>query len=253
MKKLIVLIAALSACGSGGEAVSVELQVVAGAGRVEPVTTDLGYTVTIDRVRVAIADVQFTIEGEEHPVSLSSRALDWLIGTAHAHPGHAGGGEVLGELAGDYIVEWTEDGSLLGTGILLVGDYNGSNFLFRTAGESDGLAPGDPLLGHSIHLVGSVERDADSWTVEMTFDIDEGTALVGAPFDYTVTEAEAPAIALELATIDPFEGDTIFDGVEFAELDGDRDGAIAIVPGSSAHNALRRAFTRHDHYIVETR
>lgn len=254
MKQSILLCAALAACGGGREATSMQLPVVAGANRIEPATTDLGYTVTVDRLRVGVRDVQFTIEGEEHPSSMASRVADWFIGTAHAHPGHAGGGEVLGELAGPYLIDWTADGSALGTGTLLTADYNGANFLFRTTSQvDDGLDPDDPLLGHAIHLEGSIERDGDSWAVDMVFDIDEGTALIGAPFDYTLTEAAAPTVALELATIDPFEGDTIFDGVEFADLDGDGDGAISIAPGSDTHNALRRAFTRHDHYIVETR
>jgi hypothetical protein len=251
MKRSSILVL-LVACG-GGETTSKQLPVVAGADRVEPATTDLGYTVTVDRLRVAVSDVQFTVDGEEHRTSLTSRVSDWLVGTAHAHPGHAGGGEVIGELLGSYVIDWTADGSPLGTSTLLTGDYDGASFLFRTAGPGDDLDPGDPLLGHSIHLEGSIERDTEIWTVEMLLDIDEGTALVGAPFDYTLTEAEAPTIALELATIDPFEGDTIFDGVELADLDPDGDGAISIAPGSEAHNALRRAFTRHDHYIVEAR
>ena len=251
MRHPIYVLAALAACGQGSEATSMELPVVAAADLVEPVTTDLGYTVTVERLRVAIGDVQFTTEGEEHPTSLASRARTWLVGTAHAHPGHAGGGEVLGELPGDHLIEWTDDGSVLGTGTLLTGDYTGASFLFRTAAEADGLEPGDPLIGHSIHLVGSAERDGERWSLEMVFDIDEGTALVGAPFDYTLSGTEAPTVALGLATIDPFEGDTIFDGVDLAALDG--DGAIDITPGSEAHNVLRRAFTRHDHYLVEAR
>jgi hypothetical protein len=253
MRHLLFVFAALAGCGGGTESTALQLPVVAGATRIEPATTDLGYTVTVDRLRVAIRDVEFTIDGEQQPTGVASRIGDWLLGTAHAHPGHAGGGEVIGELIGPLLIEWTDDGSALGSGTLLAGDYTGSNFLFRRAGAVDDLEPGDPIDGHSIHLIGSIERDGDSWSVEMIIDIDEGTPLVGAPFDVSLTEARAPTIALELATIDPFEGDTLFDGVDFADLDTDADGAITIEPGSDTHNVVRRAFARHDHYLVNTR
>jgi hypothetical protein len=55
---------------------------------------------------------------------------------AWAHPGHYSGGDVTGELVGEFILDWIGgDGMALGTADLLAGDYNGFNFTFRRGGR----------------------------------------------------------------------------------------------------------------------
>lgn len=249
MKRSLLLALMVAACGGGREATELQLPVVSDATRIAPVTTDLGYTVTITAARAAIRDLELTIEGEEHEVGAVAR----VIGAGELpHPGHAGGGDVTGELRGELIVTWTDDGASLGTATLLTGRYQGLNFTFRRAGDSDGLAPGDPLVGHTFHIEATVTRDAVTWTADILLDMEPDTQLMGAPFAQEITDTSTETIGLQLAPVDPFENDTLFDGIDFAALD-DGSGAIVIAPGDTAHNQLRRLFGAHDHYFVQIR
>ena len=245
-----MIIALLVAGCSGKEAVEVELPVLVSSERIERAENDLGWTITVSSLRAAIRDVQFTIEGEEHEAGVAARQL---APPPPPHPGHSAGGDVTGELPGDWLIDWMDDGAVIGTGTLLTGDYQGANFTFRRAGEADGLAEGDPLLGHTFHLVGRAEKDGEAIDFDVVLDVDEDTELVGAPFDLEVTEETTAGIGLEIATIDPFEDDTLFDGLDCAALDDDGDGAIAIRPGDAAHNRLRRLLQAHDYYFVTPR
>src|SRR5690554_7803942 len=95
------------ACNAS-EAPRVELEVVADPTGVTALTTDLGWTVTLSEARVAIADLRFTTAGEVHerqPSGIGDLVLGLLIATANAHPGHFQGGEVIGELPGDHILD----------------------------------------------------------------------------------------------------------------------------------------------------
>ena len=249
MKRSALLALVMAACGGGREAVEVQLPVVSDATLIAPVITDLGYTVTITAARAAIRDLELTIEGEEHEIGTATRIIG---GGALPHPGHAGGGDVTGELLGDLLVTWTDDGVVLGTASLLTGRYQGLNFTFRRAADADGLADADPLLGHTFHVVATVARDTGTWTADIILDMDDDTQLVGAPFAHDVTATSTDAIGLQLAPADPFESDTVFDGIDFAALD-DGTGAVTIAPGDTAHNQLRRLFGAHDHYLAQTR
>jgi len=242
-------LALCSACG-GREAVVVDLPVVVDTDLVAPVETDLGYTVTLTQARTAVADLEFTILGEEHE-SMAARLWDALVPTAHAHPGHDGNGEVTGELPGNYIVDWMQPDQVLGVAAVLTGDYNGANFLFRVADADDGLAGDDPLLGHTMYLEATAVRDSETFQVQITLDLEAGTPLIGAPFDLAVSELGDDVIELELTPLDPFEGDTAFDGIDFAALDEDGDGVVVIEPYQPTHNVLRRAFAAHDHYFID--
>jgi hypothetical protein len=57
-------------------------------------------------------------------------------------------------------------------------------------------------------------------------------------------------LGLELFTHDPIEGDTVFDGLDFAMLDDDGDHVIVIEPDTEAYNLLRRSTQAHDYYGV---
>ncbi len=250
MRRTAILTLLAAGCGSGEEAVEVELPVLVSAARIEPAANDLGWAITISALRAAVRDFQFTIEGEEHEAGTATRQVG---PPPPPHPGHAAGGDITGELPGDYLLDWMEDGAILGTGTLLTGDYHGANFSFRRATEADGLAASDPLLGHTFHLVGRAERDGDGIDFDIVLDIDDDTELIGAPFELELTEATTASIGLEIATIDPFEDDTLFDGLDCAALDDDGDGAIEIRPGEASHNRLRRLFQAHDYYYVTPR
>jgi len=245
--------AALSGCGTSQEAAEVPLSVVASARGMEAGVTDQGYTVTLRRARAALGDLEFTVGGEVHDTGALARLWDLVVPSAHAHPGHAAGGDVTGVLAGPFLVDWMADGAPLGTALLLEGDYEGANFAFRRAGAEDGLAAGDPLLGHTFAVEGTASRDGQVIEIDAIIDIEDGALMVGAPFLLAVEPNTRSTLALELFPTDPVKGASVWSGVDFAALDTDGDGAVSIRPGEDAHNVLRRNLQIHDHYNIDIR
>src|SRR5690606_20124222 len=104
MRKLVLvaLVLALAGC-PGHEAATVDLPVAPSPGAIPVATTDLGYTVQLDELRVAVSTIQFTIEGESH-ADVAPRTAARLA--PQPHPGHSAGGEVTGELPGEHILRW---------------------------------------------------------------------------------------------------------------------------------------------------
>lgn len=163
----------------------------------------------------------------------------------------ATGGEVTGELPGEFILSWTgQPQPKLGDGTLLVGDYRGANFAFRVAGARDNLAAGDPLLGHAFHVTGTIAMAGTTKPFDAVLDVEPGAQVIGAVFEDTVTEASTETLAIEFFPTDPNELDTPFDGVDFFTLPTTASGTIEIRPGSAAHNIIRRSIQTHDHYGV---
>ncbi len=251
MKKTLAIGLLWIGCGASEEAPVVDLSVVASSGGVAAAASDLGYTITVTTMRAAVRNFEFTIEGETHQdIRCPQGAL--CAGPDLAHPGHLAGGTVTGELRGDFLVDWTQDGEALGVATLIVGDYHGANFTFRRASEEDGLDAADPLLGHTAHLAGTATKDAHDYPFEAVIDIDEDTPMIGMPFEYVLVEEEQPTLAVEALIVDPVEGDTLFDAIDFAALT-DGEGAVSIEPGQDAHNILKRQIQVHDHYQTVTR
>jgi hypothetical protein len=249
----------LAACGSPKEPPMVELTVFADASAVDTVTNDLGYTVELSEARMVMSDLQFTIAGEAHAASLWRKVADFLIPNANAHPGHYQGGEVTGELRGRCLVDWLPgDNTKLGTATLIVGAYHSANFDFDVASTKDDLAPDDQLIGHTALLRGTATKADRTIGFVALIDSPEGRQLVGAPFDQEITEEGKVRLGLELATKDPLEGDTLFDGLDFGALDDDGDGSVVLEelegegPAVDAYNQLRRMFQTHDHFAIKT-
>jgi len=237
----LLLFTLLSACG-GSEAVTVTLPVSTPASTLPMATTDLGYDVTVWSLRVAVADLELTVEGETHQDARPGAIF---------HPGHSAGGEVTGELPGDHLLIFDGTAHPIGDASLLVGDYHGANWTWRRADGDDGLAADDPLLGHTFHLTGVAARDGVEHELDIAVDIEAATALIGAVFDDEITETSSGTLELEMLPTDPFEADTVFDGVDFAALPTTDEGVIEIRPGDEAHNILRRPIQTHDHYAIE--
>ncbi len=251
-----------NACGpEGDEPAQVTLPVVAAGDELVPCTNDLGWEVSVSGARVAVGDIEFTIEGETHAAA-TSRARGmlarlqplarWLLPEAMAHPGHQAGGEVTGELPGSFLADLSA-GTELGLATLLEGDYHGMNLSFRTAGASDGLPGEDPLSGHTALLEGVARKDGRTVDFHAQLDVQEGLQMVGGPFVLAVREGTVATLALVLYTIDPSEFDTLFDGLDFGALDEDDDGQVAIAPGTTAHNILAKTLVRHDHWGIVVR
>ncbi len=256
-RTIIITIALLAAalivgvCDPGGdEPALISLPVVVDGDEIVACVNDEGWTVEVSTFRLAVRDLEFTVEGEIH-AGLSGRISELLIPTALAHPGHLAGGEVTGELTGDFVLDLHAGvEQSLGRADLLVGEYHGFNLYFRAALESDGLDVNDPLLGHTAVIEGKATRGSDIVDFTAVLDVEDGTGMVGGPFTLDVTENTSSTLALRIHTIDPYENDTLFDGLDFLEIDDDHDGIALIEPGDEAHNVLAKTIVRHDHYSV---
>lgn len=248
MKLRMLILALLAGCGTGAEVAEVEMPVEVSSGGMDPAVTDLDYTVTVSGMRAALADVAFTVPGDG--IDTSQAPLRGPGTPDLGHPGHSSGGDVTGELPGEHLVDWMADGVSLGTATLLAGDYAGVNFRFRRAHAGDGLDADDPLLDHSVHIEGTASKGGVDIAFDAALDIDEGYELIGALFEHSVTAGDPAHLRFEIHTSEPYDGKTLFDGIDFATLDGDGDGRVAIRPGTEAHNKLRRTVQSHDYYLV---
>lgn len=261
MRRALPIVFATLACAPS-EAPRVELEVVVDGSGLGEATTDLGWTITFAQARLAIADLEFTTAGEVHEArtpELGAWLLSLVLPSAHAHPGHYQGGEIIGELPGEYVLDFVAgDGASLGLATLIVGDYTAANFVFRRANAEE-LAADDPLVGHTALLQGSASKDGEVVAFTLLIDSPIDRELVGAPFEYTVDETTQAQLGVRLLDTDPIEGDHLFDGIDFAALDaadGAADGTLVLVdpelePAQAqaqddAYNHIRRDFQTHD-------
>jgi len=239
-------------CAPSQEAQRVQVEVEVDDAALVVGDNDLGWRVELSAARIAVADLQFSILGEMH--AASAWLPSWVIGRAWAHPGHLAGGDVTGELGGAFILDWVgAGGARLGTAEMLTGVYEGFNFGFRAAGASDALAGDDPLLGHTAYFAGTASKAGQAVTFTAQLDLDAGTQMIGGSFDLEVAGTDQAPVAVQLLPVDPIEGLSLFDGLDFAALDADGDGVVAIVPGDPAHNFLRRTLQSHVHYAAVER
>jgi hypothetical protein len=254
-----IALVALFATGCAGaeEATRLALPVVADASGMTPVQTDLGYDVKLSEARLVIDDLEFTMAGEAHTASFWQRLCELVIPSAHAHPGHDEGGDVTGELRGHFLIDLlAADTAPIGVAELIAGVYQSVNFTFAKATAEDGLAPGDPLLGHTALFVGVATRGAEHVPFRIALDTPDSRQLVGAPFQVSLTGDRRWTLGFELVTIDPAEGDTLFDGIDFDVLPLGADGKLTLDASGSAraavdaYDTLRGTFMTHDHFQV---
>jgi hypothetical protein len=258
------VLALLAACEDAQEARRVDVPVFTDAEPFASVTTALGYEVTLETMRLAGADVVFAAAGEVHGAipnerpSTARRALGWLVPAAWAHPGHTQGGDVTGEMPGRALLSWGAGGTTeVGLATLIAGRYESAELALVRGTSEDGLAPDDPLVGHTIALTGTATRDGETYPFAAVIDAPDDRRLVGVPFEAEIIEASALGrIVVKFLPRDPHEDDTPFDAVDFASLDRDPDGTARISAAASgdaaeqAHDTLRRALLSHDHYLL---
>lgn len=252
MHRWVLGAALVVACTPSEEAQRVQLAVEVDDAPLMVGENDLGWRFELGAARLAVSDLQFTILGEMHEAS--AWLPSWVLGRAWAHPGHLAGGDVTGELTGEFVLDWVAGGGArLGVAEMLTGVYHGVNFGFRVAAASDGLAGADPLLGHTAYLAGTASKAGQTIMFTAQIDVDAGTQMVGATFDLEVERTDQALLAIQLLPVDPIEGFSLLDGLDFAALDPDGDGVVAIVPGDEAHNFVRRTLQSHVHYKAVAR
>ena len=221
------MLALLVGCSPSEEAATVTHPVrVDGAG-VTAVQTDLGYTVTLTEARAVLTNVQFVRASEM--VARAWSPLSLIVGTAHAHPGHGEGGAVVGELPGIHTVDWIDqDDAALGDAVL-VAEANALRFVFAATTPQ----------AASVRIAGVATKDGVEHPFAADFDLAD-VAVEGVPFEAAAQGAEI--WGLRLTAADPFEGDTLFDGVDFATATWAAD--------DPNYNRLGRALRTHDHYLI---
>jgi len=233
----------------------VEVPIVVGAAEPRSFQNDLGDTIEIERCRVVLRDLEFTTAGEMH-VRRSTRPslYDVFIPSAFAHPGHAAGGEIVGELVGTFTFNWWNDGESLGLATMSTADYEGANFYFAQGKEEDGLTAGDPLLGRTFDIAGTATRGERTVRFEVQIAEDEDRRIIGLPLDLEVDVDTEVELAVVFNPVDPIEGETVFDGIDlFADDVTTEDGLVILEPESKPYNLLRRALQTHDYYEIRIR
>jgi hypothetical protein len=213
--------------------------------------TDLGYYVELERCRMVVDTLELTTGGEMHAdASLLRLLYDLAIPRAYAHPGHAAGGEVVGELVGTFVVDFRDHGRALGLATLLQAHYSGANFSFARAEPGLGVDPDDPIVGHTVDIAGTATREGEVYTFEALLDQDEGRRVVGLPLDLIVDDRTDVALGVALHVAEVTGDRSIFDEIDFATLDDDGDHHVVLEPGTEAYNRLRNSLQLHDHYEV---
>ena len=244
-KYCLVVCAILIGCSDATESPQVQIPVFVDNSAVVTTTTTLGYQVEVTELRIAMKNFLFTSAGELHT------AFPWpkLVQTAFAHPGHFQDGEVLGELRGEYIVDFIASDRQLGEATLIEGQYTGANFTFDRAPETQ-LSANDTLIGHTAIISGNATKNNQTLSFTITIDSPVDRELVGAPFEVEISPSTTGRLYLRFHTRDPFEDKSIFEGIDFITLDSDNDSQVDIGPDTNTndYNLFRRNFQTHDFY-----
>lgn len=213
--------------GTGGRRVMFDLAV-------EPATQDrafrtsLGWDVTLSEACVAVGPVYLYANPG---LSALHRAYDWLVPSAHAHPGvdHFNGGEVRGEWLEQIAVDLTAGGRVgLGAREGIAGEARSVTI---------GINPPTPgalgvptcLRGHQAYVVGSATRDGVTVPFEGGLDIEA----VGTKRRLQISTLVTIDDRRELVVmIDP---NPWLDQVRFDQLTlGPGESRAAFAPGSQA-------------------
>ena len=252
---LTLSLVGMISCEEPKEAPLVKLPLVIDHSSLPVFTSDLGYEIELTSVRMAVQDFSFTTSGQLHTTYIWPTISKYLIPSANAHPGHDQGGEITGELLGDFILEWPpNETKKLGIATLIAGSYRATNFTFGF-GSDNLLTPDDPLVAHTAVLLGMASKGERIISFMIMIDAPENRKLMGVPFDAMIEADTKGELRLRFNAVDPAEGDTIFDKIDFVDLDEDEDDMIVIAPNldevDEAYHTLRRDFLTHDHYSVE--
>ena len=234
------------ACDESQEAQRLQLWVYADPLEEAQFTTDLGYEVELQQVWLAVADIEFTTEGETH----ASLLEQGIVNEAMAHPGHYAGGTVIGELQGHFFIDLLAQApSALGEATLLPGSYQGANFTFIAGEQGDEIQEDHPLFGVSFMVEGVAQKEGESYVFKAAIGQDSGRQVVGLPMSLELEGATELGLHFQLYPVDPVEGDTLLDGIDFAALDESE--RLPFSAESEAYNRLKKAIQVHDFYGFE--
>ena len=241
-------------CDAPIEADRVYLPVRVDASELVEITTDLGYRITLRSAHIALRDIVFHVQGEEHVATHRPSLWNWLISTAYAHPGHFEGGVVTGELLGQFTTNWLDTNTpTLGEATLLPGRYRSFSFTFDQAER--GLDERDPMLeGHTAILEGTASRDNQDIPFTIIIDSPTGRILADAPADLSITTSTNGVLYFQLLIQSPLTNATLFDGIDFQAYSAAGNAPVTIQPGApeteGAYHTMVRAFQSLDFYRI---
>jgi hypothetical protein len=222
--KRLVLLFTLASCGASTEQVrrTFPLDVVVKA----PTTpTDSGWTLSDVRGTASFASVRF-FEGQVL-VTRRTTPLDWLVSTAHAHPGHYEAGAALGELLQPLEVDLTaREPAPWGTVSAVTGRYGSVEL---------GWAMG-------VRVQGTATKGAETVRFDTGL-LSPGKPLSAIPFEHTMTTAEG-RVRLEL------DLGVMLSRVDFGKTlaTPDAQGVTTLDRGSPAFNGFDRGVTDTSSY-----
>ena len=251
----IASFALTAACNEPKEAPKVELSVYTEANQWSSFITDLNYEIELERVQLVAKDLNFTTSGQLHSSTLWKEITSSIISKVHAHPGHSQGGEVIGELMGEFLFEWSPGvRKFLGVATLIAGQYSAAEFTFGY-GSMESSSSNDQLMDHSILLSGTATKNEQVLSFLITVDSPSDRKLIGVPFDAMVKANLNGELVIRFHGTDPSEINSIFDQVDFVVLDQDDDSVVVIGPDivtvEDTYNIIRRSLLTHDHYSVD--
>lgn len=229
-----------SGCGESQPPIEVAIPVVVDATGPGSAETDLGYRIELTEARFAFGNVRFLTGGSEH-ASLPARAYDLVIPSARAHPGHGEGGEVMGELPGEYEVDWVSEGARdLGSATLLEGDYTSASLTLARLSEAPEL---------SIRLAGTATREGESTDFSVEVAAPEGREITAIYFPHAITSELVPDGLLRFRFVfeEVFGQGHLFDGVDFEALATGGVMSFGATENDPIYLEVRRRLLSHDH------
>lgn len=238
--RLSLFVVVLStACGETTVGESTEPQTVVRRVFIEPVPNTFdradGTSFELTNVEVTMGDLEFTTGGEAHTAMLPS-LWDIVVPSAHAHPGHFSGGEVLGELPGIFTTNLLLGGQL-GEAQLLEGEYQGLNFAFGPSEQNT-----------SMRIAGIARWEGNEREFSIDWVSTPDVQVIGIPFEANVAaddETQQIHISIKLTN----DGQTILDDLEFV-VD---ERPLALGPDDEGSNRIKRKMLTHDFYDAEAR
>lgn len=238
---LVVVTALLSPACEGDEADRITVPLHTDGAEAREAITAEGWSVVLEEARLGVADVRFRRGGEEHASWLTPLSR-WLLPSAHAHPGHTVGGEVVGEALGTFALDFlTEGDEPFAEASALVTRADALDFAFSALS-----VPGEQEA--SAVFRGTATRGEESVRFEAFIVQDEGRRVDGVPLSLDLRQSDLARVSLALRLTND-DGGTLFDSVDFAALPYPRGDDVArIERGTAPHNRVRNALQSFEYY-----
>ncbi|MBK8997057.1 MAG: hypothetical protein IPM35_15095 [Myxococcales bacterium] len=234
---------AISACSdaardTGGSRVELGTRVTAKGA--EGFTNAAGWNVKLDRALVATGPLYY-FEG----APVLARALGWLVGTAHAHPGHYQAGETEGEMLEEWSVDLLAGPAELPRGRGVTGTVRSATFSFGE--EAAGPVAGE-LGGHVVLLEGTATKDASSVDFRALADVADVLDLGGKPLVEGCLFEEVELTARSTVSVEIDLG-LWLGQVDFGALTPPAGGGVATLePGTTPHEDFTRGLRKAASY-----